>query len=90
MGEITADDSRGIVHDRERQCFVANLGHSEALLEYTLLSNHGINFHRTFVPEAMRGQGIAEKLVTTGLTWAQQQNFRIEASCWYVQRFMRT
>lgn len=89
MRETTADYNPGIVHDSQRQCFVANLGHSEALLEYTLLANNGINFHRTFVPETMRGQGIAETLVKTGLTWAQQQNFRIEASCWFVQRFVR-
>ncbi len=88
--ETTAEDGPDVIHDAQRQCFVANLGHSEALLEYTLLSNNGINFHRTFVPQAMRGQGIAEKLVTTGLTWAQQQRLQIEASCWYVQRFMPT
>ncbi len=89
MSIAPANRGHNIVHDRERQCFVANPGSSEALLQYTLLANNGINFHRTFVPETMRGQGIAETLVKTGLTWAQQQNLRIEASCWFVQRFVR-
>ena len=43
----------------------------------------------TFVPESLRGQGIAEKLVRTGLAWAREQGYQIEASCWYVRRFLR-
>ena len=87
--EITAGGNPGIAHDAQRQCFIAYCGESEALLEYTLLANNGINFHHTFVPQSMRGRGIAETLVKMALTWARQHNFRVEASCWYVHRFLR-
>ncbi len=53
------------------------------------MPRHGIDFTYTFVPETLRGHGIAEKLVRTGLAWAREQGFEIEASCWYVQRFLR-
>lgn len=88
MRVITANHGRGIVHDAQRQCFIAYCGQSEALLEYVLLAKNSINFHHTFVPESMRGRGIAEALVKTGLAWAQQHNLRVEASCWYVRRLL--
>ena len=78
-----------IVHQPELTRFVAEVGGQQALLEYRLLSGQGIDFSYTFVPPLLRGQGIAEKLVRTGLAWARDQSFDIQASCWYVQRFLR-
>ncbi len=77
-----------INHQPERARFVSVIDNQEARLEYDLMPRHGINFTYTFVPEALRGQGIAEKLVRTGLAWAREQGFEIEASCWYVRRFL--
>ncbi|MCH8536131.1 MAG: N-acetyltransferase [Alkalimonas sp.] len=59
----------------------------EALLEYQLLGD-SVDFWRTYVPDALRGQGIAEQLVRHGLGWAQQQQLGVQASCWYVQKFL--
>ncbi len=89
MGDVTSEHSPRIVHDSQRRCFIAKLGQNEALLEYVLLEKNAINFHHTFVPETMRGRGIAATLVKTGLSWAQQQNLRVAASCWYVRGFLR-
>lgn len=69
--------------------FVLVVDNQQAYLEYDLMPRHGIDFTYTFVPETLRGHGIAEKLVRTGLAWAREQGFEIEASCWYVQRFLR-
>lgn len=79
-----------VTHHPERHCFVSNQGDREAVLDYRLLADRGINFHHTYVPESLRGQGVAEALVRAGLAWARQEGLRIEASCWYVQRFLRT
>ena len=76
-------------HQPERQRFVVQSGDDEAVLEYRLLQNDGIDFTRTFVPEALRGQGVAEKLVRTGLGWAREQGYEIQAGCWYVARFLK-
>ena len=76
-------------HQPERQRFIVQDGKDEAVLEYRLLQGNGIDFTRTFVPEALRGQGIAEKLVRTGLGWAREQGYEIQAGCWYVARFLK-
>jgi len=78
-----------IVHQPEHNRFVAEIDGQQALLEYRLLEAQRIDFTYTFVPPLLRGQGIAEKLVRTGLAWAREQAFDMQASCWYVQRFLR-
>jgi hypothetical protein len=87
-----ASAARGqtIAHHPERHCFVSRIGDNEAVLDYRLLPGGVINFHHTYVPEKLRGQGVAETLVRAGLGWARLEGLCIEASCWYVQRFLRT
>jgi predicted GNAT family acetyltransferase len=89
MQAKTGGGRMDIQHDIERQRFVLLVEGSEAVLEYRLLAGNGIDFTYTFVPPALRGRGIAEKLVRTGLSWARAQEYEIQASCWYVQRFIR-
>ena len=76
-------------HQPDRQRFLVQTNDDEAVLEYRLLPDNGIDFTRTFVPEALRGQGIAEKLVRTGLAWARDQGYEIQSGCWYVARFLK-
>jgi len=79
-----------IRHQAERQRFVLELEDGEAVLDYRLLpGGRTIDFSHTYVPPALRGRGIAEKLVRSGLAWAREQGYEIQASCWYVQRFLR-
>jgi predicted GNAT family acetyltransferase len=77
-----------VIHQPDKQRFVASSGGEESVLEYTLLPDNAIEFKRTFVPESMRGQGVAEKLVRTGLRWARGQGYEMTASCWYVRRIL--
>lgn len=77
-----------IVHDNAQKCFYIDLEHGRAVLEYQVLPGQAVNFSRTYVPGEYRNHGLAEKLVRTGLAWANQQEFKIRASCWYVQRFL--
>ena len=76
------------VEHQTQQCqFVLEVQGHVAKLEYQISGQH-INFTHTFVPQALRGQGIAEQLVKAGLSWANQQRLDIQASCSYVQRFL--
>ncbi|MCV6613484.1 MAG: N-acetyltransferase [Cellvibrionaceae bacterium] len=62
---------------------------TEAVLEYQLDSKgDSVDFSRTYVPDAMRGSGAAQALVGAGLRWARGQELKIEASCWYVEKFL--
>jgi len=76
-----------IQHEPQRQRFVVNLDGEESVLEYRLDGNT-VDFTRTYVPTPLRGRGIAEKLVRTGIAWAREQDYAMQASCWYAQRFL--
>jgi predicted GNAT family acetyltransferase len=78
-----------VIHQPDKQRFMTEQDGQESVLEYRLLPDQGIEFTHTFVPVALRGHGIAEKLVRTGLDWARQQGFEITSSCWYVSRFLK-
>lgn len=77
-----------IEHQQDKQRFVIPFDGYQAVLEYQI---HGkdIDFNRTFVPNELRGKGLAERLVRHGLKWAKNQDFTIQASCWYVQKFLK-
>ena len=77
------------IHQVDQSRFVIAAGDSEAVLEYKLSGNGEVDFYRTFVPPQGRGSGVAEKLVRAGLAWAEQQSLKIEASCWYVKKFLK-
>jgi predicted GNAT family acetyltransferase len=76
-----------IQHEPQRQRFVVEMNGLESVLEYRQTGD-AIDFTRTFVPEALRGRGIAEKLVRTGIDWARSQGYALQASCWYARRFL--
>jgi hypothetical protein len=78
-----------VIHQADQQRFIVVRDGQECVLEYRLLPDHGVDFTRTFVPVALRGQGIAESLVRTGIGWAREQSLEITASCWYVSRFLK-
>ena len=48
-----------------------------------------ITFTHTFVPEALRGRGIAEQLVRTALADARRDKLRVIPNCSYVRRFIQ-
>ncbi|MEJ7663888.1 MAG: N-acetyltransferase [Hymenobacter sp.] len=43
----------------------------------------------TFVPEAQRGQGLAEQLGQAGLAYAQQQHLRVRTSCEFMTAYVQ-
>lgn len=78
-----------VLHEPDRQRFVVTVTDLESVLEYRQPRPGTIEFTRTFVPESLRGRGIAERLVRTGLRWARAEADEVQASCWYVQRFLQ-
>ncbi|MCL1063510.1 N-acetyltransferase [Shewanella benthica] len=76
-----------VQHLNKEHKFVINLDTELAVLVYELFDDR-VNFTNTFVPNELRGKGLAEKLVRHGLSWAESANLEVEASCWYVQKFL--
>jgi predicted GNAT family acetyltransferase len=48
-----------------------------------------IVFTHTVVPPALRGRGIAEKLVRRALAYARDEGLRVTPACSYVAAFVR-
>lgn len=81
-----------VQHLTDQQRFVIHYECGEAILAYRLFTNGttaAIDFTSTYVPPEFRGNGLAEKLVRAGLTWAKSQGYELHASCWYVAKFIR-
>lgn len=87
MSENAEERGLEVRHEPERQRFVAIVDGIESVADYRL-SGGQIDFNHTFVPDALRGRGVAEKLVRQALSWARQEGYQIEASCWYVRKFL--
>ena len=80
-----------VEHQPKNSRFVLSQDDKECILEYKLVGTSDIqkiDFSSTYVPFALRGQGLAEKLVAAGLAWAKEQGYQVEASCWYVKKFL--
>lgn len=81
-----------VEHLTSEQKFVIRQDGDMAELAYRIFADGEqtkVNFYSTYVPPAYRGKGLAEALVRTGLAWAREQGYHIEASCWYVAKFIR-
>lgn len=81
-----------VQHLPNERKFVIQQNGGEAALAYRLFSQgeqSAVDFYSTYVPPEFRGKGLAEKLVRNGLAWAKEQGLHIEASCWYVAKFLR-
>ena len=76
-----------IEHQVAQSRFILRKNDQECVLDYSLQGSV-IDFTHTYVPFSLRGQGLAEQLVAEGLKWAREQGFSIEASCWYVRKFL--
>lgn len=81
-----------VQHLSDEHKFVIQQEGDTAVLAYRLFKMDeklAVNFYSTYVPPEFRGKGLAEKLVRAGLQWAKEQGYQIEASCWYVAKFIR-
>lgn len=65
--------------------FVATEGEAEAEMTYAAAGAGRLVFDHTYVPPALRGRGIAEKLVEAGVAFARAEKATIVPACSYVQ-----
>lgn len=78
-----------IVHNSEESRFEIHSegGGEPAVLEYCIVGQR-IDIHRTYVPEGLRGQGIAANLVEAALVYAKHQGLEVIPSCSYVAKYL--
>lgn len=72
-----------VQHDPSGHRFCVKLEGEEACLMYRMQGQE-LDLYRTFVPEAFRGRGIAEKLCKAAFEHAKANTLRVIPSCSYI------
>lgn len=77
-----------VENDTAAEQFRVGSGEDVAVLQYRR-DPHAITFLHTEVPEAFRGQGIAQKLAHAGLEYARVQGVNVIPLCPFVNAYIR-
>lgn len=81
-------DPLPIYHNQPAQRFEVSVDGMLSVAEYRRDGNR-IIFTHTGVPPALRGHGIAAKLVRAALEYARAEHLIAVPVCWYVDAFIR-
>lgn len=79
-----------IIFDPKHKKFFTVINGRECVLEFTEIDSHTLDYTRTYVPNELRGQGIAAQLVEKALLYAREHNKKVLASCSYVSSYLNT
>jgi predicted GNAT family acetyltransferase len=82
------NESFSIDHDLASHQFVIHVDGQRAYLAYMDLGKQTMDFYRTFVPDGLRGRGIAAALAEHALTYAESRGYSVIPSCSYVERYI--
>ncbi|ADE55156.1 GNAT family N-acetyltransferase [Coraliomargarita akajimensis] len=75
-------------HNSDLKRFEYPTEEAPAVLEYHL-EGQVMTMHRTFVPEALRGQQVAGKLAKTAFDHAKAQGYRVIPACSYIEVYAK-
>jgi len=78
-----------VKHDPAKEKFFLEVSGKEAHMKYKKAGEGVLDYQHTFVPNELRGGGIAGKIVRTALEYARDNHLRVIPSCSYVAAFIR-
>lgn len=81
-------DTLPIQHDLARHQFEVVIDGQRAYLSYMDLGKQTLDFYRTFVPDSLRGRGVAGALTEAALGYARSAGYTVIPSCSYVERYL--
>jgi len=73
-----------IHHDETRHRFTHERDGLVSYLAYRQIDAHTVDFVSTYTPPPLRGRGIAARVVTRALEWADSNGYKVIPSCWFV------
>ncbi|MDR0691841.1 MAG: N-acetyltransferase [Prevotellaceae bacterium] len=78
-----------VVHHKSARRFELAAGNHVAILEYERTGDGVMALTHTFVPEALRGQGVGLELVAGALAEIKQRHWKIIPLCPFVVTYLR-
>jgi len=80
-----------IAHDPSNLTFELSIPgcDEKGYISYVHLNESTVDLQHTFVPESMRGQGIAKKLAKHAFEFVNEHNLKMKLSCWYLQKYLK-
>jgi predicted GNAT family acetyltransferase len=75
-------------NDETARKFYVTVDGQEAVIEY-VKTGDVYDLQHTFVPEEMRGEGVAEQLVQGALDQIRSQRAKFRPTCPYIQSFLK-
>jgi predicted GNAT family acetyltransferase len=75
-----------VLHEQNRFYKVVN--GMESHMDYELHQPSTVVFYHTYVPEELRGKGLAKEIIREGLDWAMSEHLDIIPACSAVRRFI--
>lgn len=73
-----------IRHDASARRFSTEIDGSTGYLDYVELDDRTLDYRRTYVPDALRGRGVASALVRHALDYARERQMKIIPTCSFV------
>ena len=78
-----------VQHDIEGRMFYIDDQIGRAYLAYMDLGKQTMDIYRTFVPDELRGRGLAALLAAEALRFATEQGYKVIASCTYMEGYIQ-
>ena len=75
-----------VKHSQNRFYIVTN--GLESHMDYEIHEPSTVVFYHTYVPEELRGKGLAKEMIREGLDWAMSEHLEIIPACSAVRRFI--
>ena len=83
------NESVQVEHNLQKQCFSVLIDGYQGLLEYRTVDEQTLDFHHTFVPDELRGKGIASILAKAAFSYAKDHQLKVIPSCSYIATYMQ-
>lgn len=76
-------------NNRTRNRFELSVEGDMAIADYVASPNGVLTFTHTFTPPALRGRGIAARLIHGALEQVRAEGLKVVPQCWYVADYIR-
>jgi uncharacterized protein len=85
---MTEPESPDLRHEPANQRFVARVAGTEAVIEYRALDARTLDYQHTFVPQSLRGGGVASQLTAFALSYARDNDLKVRPTCPFTARYI--